>query len=144
MGDRQSMSEWGMDLSVERIEEAARVIDPVFRDSPQFVHDQLSEALGRRVSLSRSRRSTRCAASRAPVRRRDPTVHRARYCWHAQRPMSPCAARATRAGGVGPAHPAASPGGSVVYSALRTWLLTCGPPAPSCCGSPTSTSTGPD
>src|SRR5262245_30335706 len=38
-----------MDLSVERIEEAARVIDPVFRGSPQFVHDQLSEALGRRV-----------------------------------------------------------------------------------------------
>lgn len=38
-----------MDLSVERIEEAARVIDPVFRNSPQFVHEQLSEALGRPV-----------------------------------------------------------------------------------------------
>ena len=43
------MSEWGMELSVKRIEEAARVIAPVFRDNPQFVHDQPSEALGRRV-----------------------------------------------------------------------------------------------
>jgi threonine dehydratase len=38
-----------MDLSVQRIEEAAQVIDPAFRDSPQFVHDRLSGALGRRV-----------------------------------------------------------------------------------------------
>jgi threonine dehydratase len=38
-----------MDLSVERIKEAARVIDPVFRDSPQFVDEQLSASLGRRV-----------------------------------------------------------------------------------------------
>jgi threonine dehydratase len=38
-----------MDLSVEHIKEAAQVIDPVFRDSPQFVDDQLSARLGRRV-----------------------------------------------------------------------------------------------
>jgi threonine dehydratase len=38
-----------MDLSVERIKEAARVIDPVFLDSPQFVDEQLSASLGRRV-----------------------------------------------------------------------------------------------
>src|SRR6266511_749081 len=38
-----------MDLSVERIQEAAGVIDPVFLDSPQFVDERLSGALGRRV-----------------------------------------------------------------------------------------------
>jgi threonine dehydratase len=38
-----------MDLSIDRIEEAAQVIPPVFRDSPQFVHDDVSAELGRRV-----------------------------------------------------------------------------------------------
>lgn len=37
------------DLSLENIERAARVIDPVFRDSPQFVDEELCEAIGRRV-----------------------------------------------------------------------------------------------
>jgi threonine dehydratase len=37
------------DLSVANIESAASVIDPVFRNSPQFADDQLCEALGRRV-----------------------------------------------------------------------------------------------
>jgi threonine dehydratase len=36
-------------LSLARIEEASRVIDPLFRDSPQFVDPQLSTALGREV-----------------------------------------------------------------------------------------------
>src|SRR5258708_40258804 len=38
-----------MSISVDAIAEAARVIDPVFRDSPQFVSDPLSEALGMQV-----------------------------------------------------------------------------------------------
>jgi threonine dehydratase len=38
-----------VDLSLERIEAAAGEIDPVFLDTPQFVSDQLSEALGREV-----------------------------------------------------------------------------------------------
>ncbi len=38
-----------MDLSLTRIEAAAREIDPVFLDSPQFVSGQLSERLGREV-----------------------------------------------------------------------------------------------
>jgi threonine dehydratase len=37
------------DISLENIERAARVIDPVFRDSPQFVDEQLCAALGRRI-----------------------------------------------------------------------------------------------
>ena len=37
------------DLSLENIERAAHVIDPVFRDSPQFVDEQLWQALGRPV-----------------------------------------------------------------------------------------------
>jgi threonine dehydratase len=36
-------------LSLARIEEAARVIDPLFRGSPQFVDPQLCAALGREV-----------------------------------------------------------------------------------------------
>jgi threonine dehydratase len=36
-------------LSLARIEEASRAIDPVFRDSPQFADPQLSAALGREV-----------------------------------------------------------------------------------------------
>ena len=40
-----------MDLSLANIERAAAVIDPVFRNSPQFVDDQLSTALGRRTIL---------------------------------------------------------------------------------------------
>jgi threonine dehydratase len=38
-----------VDLSVERIEEAARVIDPVFLHTPQYVDQQLCAALGREV-----------------------------------------------------------------------------------------------
>jgi threonine dehydratase len=38
-----------VDLSLERIESAAGEIDPVFLNTPQFVSDQLSEALGREV-----------------------------------------------------------------------------------------------
>jgi threonine dehydratase len=38
-----------VDLSLERIEEAARTIDPVFLASPQYEDSQLSAALGRRV-----------------------------------------------------------------------------------------------
>jgi threonine dehydratase len=38
-----------MDLKLSNIERAARVIDPVFRDSPQFVDEQLCAALGRRT-----------------------------------------------------------------------------------------------
>jgi threonine dehydratase len=36
-------------LSLERIAEAARVIDPVFLHSPQFVSDTLSDRLGLRL-----------------------------------------------------------------------------------------------
>jgi threonine dehydratase len=39
----------GSDLSLERIELAASVIDPVFLHSPQYVDEQLCAALGRRV-----------------------------------------------------------------------------------------------
>lgn len=38
-----------MDLNLANIEKAARTINPVFLDSPQFVDDQLSRALGRRT-----------------------------------------------------------------------------------------------
>lgn len=38
-----------MDIDLGRIEEAARVIDPVFLDSPQFTSEQLCAALGREV-----------------------------------------------------------------------------------------------
>ncbi|HST08913.1 MAG TPA: pyridoxal-phosphate dependent enzyme [Terriglobales bacterium] len=38
-----------MDLNLANIERAARVIDPVFRNSPQFMDDQLNAALGRRT-----------------------------------------------------------------------------------------------
>jgi threonine dehydratase len=38
-----------VDLDLTRIEEAARTADPVFRDSPQFVSEQLCAALGRNV-----------------------------------------------------------------------------------------------
>ena len=37
------------DLNVANIERAARVIDPVFRDTPQFVDEQLCDVLGRRT-----------------------------------------------------------------------------------------------
>ena len=37
------------DLKLANIEEAARVIDPVFRNSPQFIDEQLCAALGRRT-----------------------------------------------------------------------------------------------
>jgi len=39
----------GLDLSVDRIELAARSIDPVFLNTPQYVDEQLCAALGRRV-----------------------------------------------------------------------------------------------
>jgi threonine dehydratase len=38
-----------MDLSLSRIEAAVGEIDPVFLDTPQFVSDRLSDALGREV-----------------------------------------------------------------------------------------------
>src|SRR5579872_3844565 len=38
-----------VDLSLERIEAALGEIDPVFLDTPQFVSDRLSVALGREV-----------------------------------------------------------------------------------------------
>jgi threonine dehydratase len=40
-----------LDLSVERIDAASRAIDPVFRDTPQYLDEQLCAALGRRVIL---------------------------------------------------------------------------------------------
>jgi threonine dehydratase len=39
----------GVDLDVDRIARAAHTVDPVFRDSPQFVDEQLCAALGREV-----------------------------------------------------------------------------------------------
>jgi|HubBroStandDraft_2_1064218.scaffolds.fasta_scaffold454624_2 threonine dehydratase len=36
-------------LSLDRIAEAARIVDPVFLSSPQFVCEPLSEALGLRL-----------------------------------------------------------------------------------------------
>jgi len=39
------------DLKLENIDEAARAIDPVFLDSPQFEDEQLCAALGRRVAV---------------------------------------------------------------------------------------------
>ena len=41
----------GMDLSLANIEKANRVIDPVFRNSPQFSDEQLNVALGHRILL---------------------------------------------------------------------------------------------
>ncbi len=38
-----------IDLDLARIEEATRAVDRIFRDSPQFVSDQLCDALGRNV-----------------------------------------------------------------------------------------------
>jgi threonine dehydratase len=38
-----------LDLSLARIEEAARTIDPVFLNTPQYADEQLSAALGRHV-----------------------------------------------------------------------------------------------
>ena len=38
-------------LSLDRISEAARCIDPVFLDSPQFLSEPLSEQLGCRLTL---------------------------------------------------------------------------------------------
>jgi threonine dehydratase len=38
-----------IDLSLANIERAASVIDPIFRDSPQFIDEQLCAALGRRT-----------------------------------------------------------------------------------------------
>ena len=38
-----------VDLSLANIEEASRLIDPVFRNTPQFSDEQLNAALGRRV-----------------------------------------------------------------------------------------------
>lgn len=38
-----------VDLDLSRIETAARVVDPVFRDSPQFVSEALCAAVGREV-----------------------------------------------------------------------------------------------
>jgi threonine dehydratase len=40
-----------LDISLARIEEAAAAISPQFKNTPQFVDDQLSSALGRQVVL---------------------------------------------------------------------------------------------
>jgi threonine dehydratase len=40
-----------LDLSITRIDTASRAIDPVFRDTPQYVDEQLCAALGRRVII---------------------------------------------------------------------------------------------
>jgi threonine dehydratase len=40
-----------MAISIERIREAAEVIDPAFKDSPQFLAESLSERLGLRLVL---------------------------------------------------------------------------------------------
>jgi hypothetical protein len=39
----------GPRLSIEPIEEAARTIDPVFLNNPQYADEQLNAALGRKV-----------------------------------------------------------------------------------------------
>jgi threonine dehydratase len=49
MGPRASAGEVEVDLSLERIELAARTIDPVFLNTPQYADTQLCAALGRRV-----------------------------------------------------------------------------------------------
>jgi threonine dehydratase len=38
-------------LSIDRIEQAAKIIDPVFLDSPQYVCEPLSEQLGAQLTL---------------------------------------------------------------------------------------------
>src|ERR1041385_7205377 len=38
-------------LAVERVEEAARVIDPMFLRSPQFICEPLGDALGTQIAL---------------------------------------------------------------------------------------------
>jgi threonine dehydratase len=38
-----------LDLSIDRIEEAARTIDPIFLNTPQYADEQLNAALGRHV-----------------------------------------------------------------------------------------------
>src|SRR5687768_13016590 len=38
-----------VDLSLARIEEAARTIDPVFLNTPQYADEQLNAALGRNI-----------------------------------------------------------------------------------------------
>lgn len=45
------MTQTGSRLSIERIEQAARVIDPVFLHTPQFICEPLSEVFGVRVAL---------------------------------------------------------------------------------------------
>jgi threonine dehydratase len=45
------MIQAGRRLSIERIEQATRVIDPVFLRTPQFVCEPLGEALGVRLAL---------------------------------------------------------------------------------------------
>lgn len=40
-----------MDLDLERIARAARALDPVFRNTPQYVEEQLAAALGRPVLI---------------------------------------------------------------------------------------------
>jgi threonine dehydratase len=46
---RLEMSAMNTDISLARIAEAAEVVDPVFRNSPQFMSGHLSAALGRNV-----------------------------------------------------------------------------------------------
>lgn len=39
------------DINLGNIEKAARLVDPIFRDTPQFIDEQLCAALGRRVAV---------------------------------------------------------------------------------------------
>ncbi|MCZ7428578.1 PLP-dependent lyase/thiolase [Micromonospora sp. WMMA1949] len=43
------MSDLDLELNLDRVAEATRMVDPVFRDSPQFVDDRLCAAIGREV-----------------------------------------------------------------------------------------------
>ncbi|MDT0442081.1 threonine ammonia-lyase [Streptomyces johnsoniae] len=49
MSERDSAPGPGFDLDLDLIAEAARVVDPVFLHSPQYVDEQLCARLGRRV-----------------------------------------------------------------------------------------------
>lgn len=60
-----------VDLDLARIGEAARVVNPVFRNSPQFVSEQLCAVLGRNVLV---KGPGRLLVGREPVGARHPDV----------------------------------------------------------------------
>jgi threonine dehydratase len=66
------------DLKLDHIEQAASVIDPVFRDSPQFVDEQLCAVLGRRtivkIETANPIRSFKGRGADFLMRRLDPTL----------------------------------------------------------------------